>query len=144
MKLVQEGKIELDAPAEKYLTRWHLPESAFDSDGSYHKKIVKSYCGLIITWLSQDGLPRTHYQLLKNRLNGRNNGPGRVEIIMEPGTKYKYSGGGYTILQLIIEEVTGQKFEDYAQAEILNPLGMTNSSYKIDDRIMAASSSRIR
>lgn len=33
MKLVQEGKIDLDAPAEKYLTRWHLPESEFDSDG---------------------------------------------------------------------------------------------------------------
>lgn len=43
------------------------------------------------------------------------------------------------MLQLIIEEVTGQKFEDYMQTEVLDPLGMTNSSYKIDDRIMQGS-----
>ena len=86
-------------------------------------------------WSPNDELPT-----IEESLNGKNNGPGRVEIIMEPGTKYKYSGGGYTLLQLIIEEVTGQKFEEYVQTQILNPLGMTSSSYKIDDKIMAASS----
>ena len=59
---------------------------------------------------------------------------------MEPGTKWKYSGGGFSMLQLIIEEVTKQKFEEYMQTEILNPLGMTASSYTIDKKIMKASS----
>ena len=66
---------------------------------------------------------------------------GEWKLSLEPGTKGEYSGGGYAVCQLIIEEVTGQKFEDYMQAQILNPLGMTNSSYKIDDKIMAASAS---
>ncbi len=140
MKLVEEGKLDLDAPAEKYLTRWHLPESEFDSDGVTIERMLSHTAGLSLHgypgWSPDDTL-----STIEESLNGRNNGPGRVEIIMEPGTDYKYSGGGYTIMQLIIEEVTGQKFEDYMQAEVLNPLGMTNSSYKIDDQIMAASSS---
>lgn len=140
MKLVDEGKIDLDAPAEKYLTRWHLPESEFDSDKVTIRRLLSHTAGLSLHgypgWSPKDTLPT-----IEESLNGKNNGPGRVEIIMEPGTKYKYSGGGYSILQLIIEEVTGQKFEDYMQAQILEPLGMNNSSYKIDDKIMAASAS---
>ena len=139
MKLVHEGKIDLDAPAEKYLTRWHLPESEFNSSEVTIRRLLSHTAGLSLHgypgWSPKDTLPT-----IEESLNGKNNGPGRVEIIMEPGSRYKYSGGGFTMLQLIIEEVTGQKFEDYMQAAILNPLGMTNSSYKIDEKIMAASS----
>jgi CubicO group peptidase (beta-lactamase class C family) len=139
MKLVQEGKIDLDAPAEKYLIRWHLPESEFNADKVTIRRLLSHTAGLSLHgypgWSPKDKLPT-----IEESLNGKNNGPGRVEIIMEPGTKWKYSGGGFTILQLIIEEVTGQKFEDYMQTEILNPLGMTNSSYTIDDDILKSSS----
>jgi len=40
MKLVEEGKIELDSPAEKYLTRWHLPESKYDVDGVTIRRLL--------------------------------------------------------------------------------------------------------
>lgn len=139
MKLVQEGKINLDAPAEKYLTRWHLPKSEFDSDKVTIRRLLSHTAGLSLHgypgWSQKDDLPT-----IEESLDGKNNGPGRVEIIMEPGTKWKYSGGGFSILQLIIEEVTGQKFEDYMQAQILNPLGMTGSSYTIDEKILNATS----
>ena len=139
MKLVQDGKIDLDAPAEKYLTRWHLPKSDFDSNAVTIRRLLSHTAGLSLHgypgWSPKDKLPT-----IEESLDGKNNGPGRVEIIMEPGTKWKYSGGGFSILQLIIEEVTGQKFEDYMQAEILNQLGMMHSSYTIDDTILKASS----
>tara|TARA_R110000787_G_scaffold41071_13_gene101609 strand:+ start:5612 stop:7402 length:1791 start_codon:yes stop_codon:yes gene_type:complete len=139
MKLVQEDKIGLDEPAEKYLTRWHLPESEFDSNQVTIRRLLSHTAGLSLHgypgWSLEDKLPT-----IEESLDGKNNGPGRVEIIIEPGTKWKYSGGGFSILQLIIEEVTGQKFEDYMQAEILNPLGMSNSSYTIDGNILKASS----
>ena len=140
MKLVQDGKIDLDAPAEKYLTRWQLPKSAFNSSEVTIRRLLSHTAGVSLHgypgWSPSDTLPT-----IEESLNGKNNGPGRVEIIMKPGLKYQYSGGGFTILQLIIEEVTGQKFEDYMQQQILNPLGMTNSSYKIDGKITAASAS---
>jgi CubicO group peptidase (beta-lactamase class C family) len=139
MKLVQEGKIDLDASAEKYLSRWHLPKSDFNSNEVTIRRLLSHTAGLSLHgypgWSPKDKLPT-----IEESLNGKNNGPGRVEIIMEPGTKWKYSGGGYSILQLIIEEVTKQKFEDYIQTQILNPLGMSNSSYTIDEKIMKTSS----
>jgi len=139
MKLVEEGKIELDSPAEKYLTRWHLPESKYDVDGVTIRRLLSHTAGLSLHgypgWSPNDTLPS-----IEESLSGKNNGPGDVRIIMEPGTKWKYSGGGFTILQLIIEEVTGQKFADYMQAEVLDPLGMKNSSYTIDAKILGGSS----
>ncbi|BAO77666.1 serine hydrolase [Winogradskyella sp. PG-2] len=139
MKLVEEDKIDLDAPAENYLTRWELPESDFDSKKVTIRRLLSHTAGLSLHgypgWTPKDRL-----STIEESLNGRNNGPGRVEMIMEPGTKWKYSGGGYTILQLIIEEVTGQKFEDYIQTAVLNPIGMKNSSYKIDETILKNSS----
>ncbi|MEM7375373.1 MAG: serine hydrolase [Bacteroidota bacterium] len=140
MKLVEDEKIDLDAPAEKYLSRWQLPESAFDSEEVTIRRLLSHTAGLSLHgypgWGPKDTLPT-----IEESLNGKNNGPGRVEIMIEPGTRYQYSGGGYSILQLIIEEVSGQTFEEYMQAEVLNPLGMHNSSFAIDDKIMAASAS---
>ena len=139
MKLVEEGKIDLDAPAETYLTRWKLPESDFDPRKVTVRRLLSHTAGLSLHgypgWTKNDRL-----STIEESLDGRNNGPGRVEMIMEPGTQWKYSGGGYTILQLIVEEVTGQKFDDYMQVQILNPLGMKSSSYKIDKTILANSS----
>ena len=140
MKLVQEGKIKLDAPAEKYLTRWHLPESEFDSDGVTIRRLLSHTAGLSLHSVSA-GPPYDKLPTLEDWLIGKNDGLGPVEIILAPGTRYKYSGGGYAVIQLIIEEITGQKFENYMQTEVLDPLGMRNSSYNIDDKIMAASAS---
>ena len=140
MKLVHEGKIDLDAPAENYLTRWHLPESAFDSDAVTIRRLLSHTAGLSLGSVSP-GPPYDNLPTIEAWLSGENNGLGPVEIILEPGTKWEYSGGGYGVLQLIIEEVSGQTFEDYMQAQIIDPLGMTNSSFKIDEKIIAASAS---
>ena len=57
----------------------------------------------------------------------------------EPGTEFSYSGGGYTLMQLLIEEVTGQSFAEYARAAVLKPLAMNSSSYQPDDTLLARS-----
>jgi CubicO group peptidase (beta-lactamase class C family) len=56
---------------------------------------------------------------------------------MPPGSKWQYSGGGYTIAQLLVEEVTGRKFDDYMKEEVFRPLGMTSSSYIWDAMVDA-------
>lgn len=138
MKLVHEGKLDLDRPVENYLTRWHLPASEFDSDEVTLRRLLSHTAGLSLPSVSAehsfDDLPN-----IVEWLNGKNEGLGPVEIIIEPGTRWEYSGGGYGLLQLIMEEVSGQKFEDYMQTEVLDPLGMTNSSFKIDEKIRAQS-----
>jgi CubicO group peptidase (beta-lactamase class C family) len=51
-------------------------------------------------------------------------------VAMEPGAQFSYSGGGYTLLQLIIEEITGETFSAYMQREVLDPLEMVHSSFE--------------
>jgi len=55
------------------------------------------------------------------------------ELIFEPGTSWAYSNSGYFILGAVIEEVTGKKYGDVLQENILVPLGMTNSGYENSD-----------
>ena len=138
MKLVKEEKLDLDVPVETYLTRWKLPESEFDHNKVTIRALLSHSAGL-----SVHGYPGLHpddkLPTLEASLNG-DNGPIRenesVKVIIEPQTQFKYSGGGYTILQLVIEEVTGQKFENYMKEQIFEPLGMNNTSFTIDAAVL--------
>jgi len=63
-------------------------------------------------------------------LDGRppaNRPPVRVDQI--PGSKWRYSGGGYLVMQQMIIDVTGQSFADYMQDAVLRPLGMSSSTF---------------
>ena len=51
---------------------------------------------------------------------------------LAPGTKWQYSGGGYTLLQLMIEEASGEVFESYMQRAVFQPLGMNRSTFAVD------------
>jgi CubicO group peptidase (beta-lactamase class C family) len=52
----------------------------------------------------------------------------RVEIV--PRSKWRYSGGGYTVMQQMIADTTGKQFPEFMRDTVLNPLGMTNSTYE--------------
>lgn len=60
-------------------------------------------------------------------------GRGFVIVGKEPGKKFKYSGGGFTILQLLIEEVSNKTFNEYMKSEIFEPLGMTSSTFLLNE-----------
>ncbi len=61
-----------------------------------------------------------------------------IRLVREPGSEWGYSGGGYAVLQLLIEEVTHRPFDEYMKTEILRPLGMTESAYVWDEAISQA------
>lgn len=133
MTLVEQGKLDLDAPVSQYLTRWKLPESTFDNDKVTVRRLLSHTAGLT------DGLgyagfaPGTPVQSLEESLSRPADvSPGKSGVIKvgyEPGSEWRYSGGGYAILQLLIEEVSGESFENYMQQAVFRPLGMAHSSY---------------
>jgi CubicO group peptidase (beta-lactamase class C family) len=136
MALVEAGKIDLDKPVSTYLTRWQLPQSEFDNNGVTVRRLLSHTAGLI------DGLgfagfePGDKVQTLEQSLQNPNasspDGDRRIRVGIEPGSAWAYSGGGYTILQLLVEEVSGVSFRDYMKSKILRPLGMKNSTYVVD------------
>jgi CubicO group peptidase (beta-lactamase class C family) len=137
MKLVERGNIDLDTPVSQYLTRWALPESEFNNDSVTVRRLLSHTAGLTDRLGYSGFAPGTPIQNLEESLTKAADADegikGAVMVGIEPGSEFKYSGGGYTLLQLIIEEVTNQSFATYMKEEVLNPLGMTASSYVWDD-----------
>jgi CubicO group peptidase (beta-lactamase class C family) len=128
LRLVEEGRLDLDAPVERYLTRWHLPPSAYDANGVTIRRLLAHSAGLSLH--GYPGLPSAQpLPSLEASLAGDNGGVGDVRITLEPGAQFSYSGGGYTLLQLVVEEVTGESFDAYMQRAVLEPLGMTRSGF---------------
>lgn len=135
MKLYEEGKIELDAPVEKYLTRWHLAQTGFDNDKVTIRRILSHTAGL-----SREGypgvIPAEEVPPVEEILTGKNEDEPDVRVIIEPGTRFMYSGGGFALLQLVIEEITGEKYRDYIKKEILIPLGINeNTDFNLTPKI---------
>lgn len=137
MRLVEDGKIELDAPVSRYLKRWSLPKSQFDNDRVTVRRLLSHTAGLT------DGLgyggfkPGVPVQSLAESLtkaaDASPGADGRTRVGQPPGASWAYSGGGYTLLQLMIEDVTGRSFEDFMQDTVFRPLNMTNSSFQVAD-----------
>ena len=138
MKLAESGNIDLDEPVENYLSRWKIPESEFDNTKVTARNILSHTAGVSVH--GYPGFPpEMELPSIEQSLNGEN-GPVRenepVELLYEPNTAFKYSGGGYTILQLVIEEVTGKSFADFMDQTLFEPLGMDQTSFSITEDIL--------
>jgi CubicO group peptidase (beta-lactamase class C family) len=133
MTLVEDGRLALDAPVDGYLTRWHLPPSSFDNEGVTLRRLLSHTAGLT-DGLGYQGFepgetPQTLEESLTHASDAMPRASGVARVGAEPGTEWRYSGASYTLLQLLIEEVTGESFDAYMQRAVLAPLGMTQSSF---------------
>lgn len=134
MRLVSDGKLDLDSPVEDYLKEWRFPDSDFNSDHVTLRRVLSHTAGLSLHgypgFQSGEELPT-----LEESLSGATNGRGDVRIVYEPGSKMQYSGGGYTIAQLMLEDQTDTSFADYMRQEVFSPLGMESSDYGWTERV---------
>lgn len=136
MRLVEQGKINLDDPIGKYLTRWQIPASIYNENDITIKKVLSHTAGLSVGGGYPGYLPSTDLPSLEESLSGIGGGSKAVEVIREPGTLYSYSGGGYNMLQLLIEEVSGLYFSSFMKKEVLKPIKMDNSSFKWEEYLV--------
>src|SRR4051812_21242648 len=129
LKKVSEGKIALDEDINHKLTSWKLP----DNDFTAKKKVT------LANLLSHNGGLTVHgfpgyavgqkIPTLPEILDGKPpaNTPA-VRVDFEPGTKFRYSGGGITIAQLAIMDIEKKPYPQIARDVVLGPLGMTHST----------------
>jgi CubicO group peptidase (beta-lactamase class C family) len=132
MTLVDAGRVDLDAPVGDYLRRWRLPPSQFDNRQVTVRRLLSHTAGLT-DGLGYGGFPpgRPVQPLVESLTQAADAEPGEgaVRVGIEPGSEWRYSGGGYALLQLMIEDVTGESFDSYMRRAVLAPLGMTRSSF---------------
>jgi CubicO group peptidase (beta-lactamase class C family) len=130
LKRVQEGKIALDENINNKLQTWKLPDNEFTAKKKVTLANLLSHSG----GLTVHGFPGyavgEKIPTLPQVLDGT--APANtaaVRVDMEPGTKYRYSGGGVTIAQLAIMDIEKKPYPQIAKDTILAPLGMSNSTY---------------
>jgi CubicO group peptidase (beta-lactamase class C family) len=137
LKLVEQGKLDLEKPVDDYLTRWHLPESGFDNKKVTVRKLLSHSSGLVDD-LGYGGFsPDEALQTIEESLTKATDSDysdGVAIVGYEPGSKYMYSGAGYTILQLLIEETSGQSFQEYMTQEVFEPLKMEKTTFVLSER----------
>lgn len=130
LTLVQDKKVDLYADINKYLTSWKFP---YDS---LSKGKIISLANLLshTAGLSVHGFPGyamgdtipTVQQVLDGKPPANTQA---VRSMFEPGLRSQYSGGGTTISQLLLMDVTSQPYEKYLWEHVLKPLDMTGSTY---------------
>jgi CubicO group peptidase (beta-lactamase class C family) len=139
MKLMEQGKIDLDTPVNNYLKRWKLPASAFDNEQVTVRRLLSHTAGLT-DGLGYNGFEnRDSVQSLEASLTKAKDVDegisGEVKVGIAPNSAWKYSGGGFTLLQLIVEETSGQSFNEFMTSNIFIPLNMNSSTYILTDSL---------
>jgi CubicO group peptidase (beta-lactamase class C family) len=129
--LVDEEVLSLDGPVNEHLPGWRLPEHPWEARRPVTLRHLLTHTG----GLTVHGFPGyrrgTPLPTLPQILDGAEpSNTGAVRVDQEPGSRWRYSGGGTTIVQLLMDQVTGEAFEDWMEARVLGPLGMTSSTYR--------------
>ena len=130
LRLVEQGRLDLDADVNDTLRAWRIP-----SNGAWSPRVTLRHLASHSAGLTAHGFPgyrrRATLPTLPQVLSGvspANTEGVRVDIV--PGVQFRYSGGGTTVMQLLLEEVTGQPIADLLRELVLEPLGMMHSSYE--------------
>lgn len=129
--LVEQGKLSLDEDVNRKLKTWKVPENEFTKTEKVTlRRIMSHTAGLTVHGFPgydvDDPLP-TLVQVL-NGEKPSNTDPIRVDTV--PGTQWRYSGGGVTIEQVLMMDVTGKAFPPLMRELVLDKIGMSDSSYE--------------
>lgn len=133
LKLRDEGRLSLDAPAETYvpeLARWTYPTP--DSPKIRVRDLLNHAAGFVTDdpWGDrQQPLSEAEFTAMLER---------GVPFTRAPGLGFEYSNFGYALLGRIVTNVSGRPYKDYIESTIMAPLGMTSSGYDV----LAADQSR--
>ena len=130
MRLVQEGRLALDEDVDTRLRSWQVPASAEGIASPVTlRRLLTHRAGLGVPgfngYAAGAQIPSTRQVL--DGLPPANSPPVRVSFPMDG--EYRYSGGGFTVLEQLVADTAEKPFARYTQDAVLKPLGMTRSAF---------------
>jgi CubicO group peptidase (beta-lactamase class C family) len=132
MRLVQEGRLDLDADVNTVLRAWQVPKSELTRERAVTPRSLFSH-----TSGADDGFgfpgyaPEAKLPTVVEILEGKPpSNVGKVVFARAPFEDYKYSGGGLTLMQLALTEIYGHPFTELMSAKVLGPLQMSHSAFE--------------
>lgn len=130
LRMVEQGKLSLDAPVNDFLKSWKVPENEFTKKQAVTLRQIMSHgAGLTVHGFPgyAAGAPVPTVPQILDGAPPANTAAVRVDKL--PGESWRYSGGGTTIMQLAMTDVSGQDFPALTDELVLKPAGMARSSY---------------
>ena len=131
LHLVEAGRLTLDGDVNGLLTTWHVPDNRFTATEKVTlRRILSHNAGFTVHGFPGYDVndPRPSLVQVLDGVAPANTPAIRVDTT--PGAIWRYSGGGFTVMQQMMIDVTGMPFPRYMQRTVLDPIGMTNSSYE--------------
>ena len=131
LSLVEAGTLDLDKDVNTYLQAWKVPQNTYTEQQAVTLRHILSHTAGFNVHGFKDFQPGEELPNTLDILLGKDpakNQPVTVEFV--PGSRQRYSGGGTTIQQLLIEESTEQSFTQAAKKLVLEPLGMKRSTFE--------------
>ncbi len=129
MRLWEKGLIDVDAPVSQYLKSWQFPLIDYRIEKITVRQLLSHTAGMPLGDFTNIYSPGEAMPSNRDVMSGE------AVLMREPGTGFSYSNTGYNLLEILIEDVTGQSFSDYIRREVLLPLGMESAVFDIDKAV---------
>ncbi len=118
MKLVEQGKIDLDAPIQRYVPTFP------DKGTVITARMLAGHLGGIRHYKDGEVDNQKHYDNVVDGLERFKDDP----LVVPPGTKFSYSSYGYNLLSAVIQGAAGKPFLEFEQEQVFDPLGLLNTT----------------
>jgi CubicO group peptidase (beta-lactamase class C family) len=131
LHLVEQGKLSLDAPVQTELKSWSLPQNSFTAQHPVTlRELLSHTAGTDVHGFPgyATTVPVPTLQQVLDGIEPANTEAIRVTAV--PGEAFSYSGGGFTIVQQMMIDATGQPFPQIMQSLVIDPIGMRHSTYQ--------------
>ncbi len=131
LRLAAEGAVDLDTDVNEYLTSWKVPENRHTRKKKVTLRAILSHTAGFNVHGFPDFQPGAALPTAIDTLEGRRPAKNRpVRVTFAPGDRMDYSGGGITVSQVLVEDVTGLTYEEAARKYVFEPLGMVRSTFQ--------------
>jgi len=127
LRLKDRGVLDLDTDVNKYLQSWQVKTNAYTAESPVTLRgLLAHNAGVTVHgfpgYVAGEIVPTA-----VDVLNGKGN-TDPVEVVSVPGERQRYSGGGYIIAQVLLEDLTGEPFHSVIESEVVGPMGMSDST----------------
>jgi CubicO group peptidase (beta-lactamase class C family) len=131
LRLVEQGKLALDEDVNVRLRAWKVPENEFTKDKKVTLRGILSHtAGLTVHGFPGYAVDAPRPTLVQVLDGAKPANTPAIRVDLTPGSKWRYAGGGYTVMQQMTIDVTGRPYPEFMQSMVLKPLGMAASSYE--------------
>ena len=129
LDLVEQGKLSLDEDVNAKLETWKVPENQFTQTQKVTlRRLLSHTAGLTVHGFPGYDVSVRMPSTVEVLDGGGNTAAVRVDVV--PGSISRYSGGGYTVMQQLVSDVTDKPFAQYMSETVLAPIGMSRSTYQ--------------